>query len=410
MAKVGQRIGVIDIGFTKITTLIVEEEAPGKMRVLGYGIERAEGFKDGIPVNIDKATATLRASFEKARGEEMKLKRLPVYVGINGKYIRYTRSEASIRRKEPRQVISEKEIHQVKKEASSLKPPADERFLHLIPLSYSLDDMKGIQDPKDFRDCHRLGVEGLLIHCQSVVLSNLEQLLDRLEIRNRRFVFQPLFQYLTVTEPQEREVGFALIDLGGWTTVSIYKDGGLVHSGVIDMGGDLLTSDLAKGLRIKKEVAEQIKKEFGATKSLVAGKDEVVSLPETASEEKYVLRRVIAEIMEIRLEEILLDCAKEIDSQGYSHSLLAGIILIGGGAKIPGVAPFASHLLRMPARVGIPEGVPEEFSDPIWVTPFSLAKFGFANLYKVYSLVEEDDLIIRLRRGLKRIFPFGEAE
>ncbi|MEO0102100.1 MAG: cell division protein FtsA [candidate division WOR-3 bacterium] len=409
MAKVN-RIGVIDIGFTKIRTLIAEEEVPGKIRINGLAIEKADGFKNGVIINLDKALKTLRSCIEKTEKEGIRFKKLPVYVGIQGNYIRYTRTHADIRRKNPRDTVSEKEIKQVKKEAHSMKPPPDERFLHLISLSYSLDGMKGIQDPRDFRECHRLEVEGLLIQCKSLVLSNLEQLLDKLEIRNWQFVFQPLAAGTIVAETEDKDLGFVLIDLGGWTAVSIYKDGELQHFTIIEIGGEQLTNDLSLGLRVKKDVAEEIKEKFGATKFHIGDTDETIPLPTSSLDEKYCFRRVVAEIMEARLEEILLACRQAIDDAGYSHSLISGAILIGGGAKIPGIENFAAHFLGVPTRVGITEMMGEEFKQPDFVTTLGLVKFALSNLSKRYALIEEEDLLTKFKQFFKRVFRIADEE
>ncbi len=406
----GKRVGVIDIGFTKIKTLIAEEEIPGKIRIIGWAEEKPEGFKNGIITSLDKALSTLRSCLEKTEREGVRFKKLPVYVGIQGNYLKYTRTHADIRRKKPQEVVSEKEIRQVKKEAHSMRPSPDECFLHLIPLSYSLDGMKGIQNPKDFRDCHRLEVEGLLIQCKSLVLSNLEQLLDKLEIRNGRFVFQPLAVGSTIGESEDRELGFALIDLGGWTVISIYKDGELQHFAVVEIGGEQLTNDLSAGLQVKRDLANEIKEKFGATKAFLSDKEETIPLPLVSSEEKYCPRRIVAEIMEARLEEIFLACRQEIDNSGYAHRLLSGAILIGGGANIPGIEVFASHLLGLPARIGTPDWMSEEYRKPDFVTPLGLTKFAFAHLDKKYSLVEEEDMITKFRSIFNRIFHIAEEE
>lgn len=409
MAKVN-RVGVIDIGFTKIRTLIAEEETPGKIRINGLGIEKTEGFKNGVIINLDKALNTLRFCIEKTEKEGIRFKQLPVYVGIQGNYIRYTRTHADIRRKNPRDVVSEKEIKQVKKEAHSMKSPPDECFLHLISLSYSLDGMKGIQDPKNFRECHRLEIEGLIVQCKSLVLSNLEQLLDRLEIKNWQFIFQPLAAGTIVAETEDKDLGFALIDLGGWTAVSIYKDGELQHFTIIEIGGEQLTNDISLGLRVKKDVAEEIKEKFGATKSFIGNTDETIPLPTSSLDEKYCYRRIVAEIIEARLEEIFLACRQAIDDAGYSHALISGAILIGGGAKIPGIESFASHFLGVPTRVGIPETMGEDFKQPDFVTPLGLAKFALSNLSKKYSLITEEDLLTKFKLSFKRVFRIADEE
>jgi cell division protein FtsA len=413
MAKI-DRVGVIDIGFTKIRTLVAEEEVPGQIRIIGFSEEKPNGFKNGIIVHLEEALSTMRDGIEKIERIGIKFKKLPIYVGIQGNYLKYTRTHTDIRRKNQREKISEAEIKQVKKEAQSMKPPPDERFLHLVPLSYSLDDMKGIQNPKNFRDCHRLGIEGLIIHYKSLVLSNLEQLLDKLAIKNWRFVFQPLAAGLLVAEPEERNLGFALVDLGGWTVLSIYKDGELQHFSVVEMGGEQLTNDLSIGLRIPKDFAEEVKEKYGSIKSFLENKEEMVPLPTTASEEKYCPRRVIAEIMELRLEEILIACREEIDNQGYTHNLLSGVILIGGGAKIPGIETFASQILALPVRIGIPRGMPEEFSQPNLASTLGLVRFAFSRQYEKYSLVEEEgflpNIILKARQGFEKFFHIAHEE
>ncbi len=404
------RIGVIDIGFTKIAGLAAEEESPGKIKVIGFGQVFPEGFKNGIVVNLERALSTLRSLLEKIEINDIRFKKLLVYVGINGNYIRYIKSEANIKRKKPQEQVSEKEIRQVKREAQSVRLPPEEKPLHLVPLSYTLDDTQGIQTPLDFTNCHKLAIKALLVHCRSMVLANLNQLLDRLEIRRRRFVYQPLALPLTITEPEEKENGIGIIDIGGWTTVGIYKDGELQHAGLLEIGSEEITNDLIYGLRVKKDTAIAVKEKYGATKSYVADKDEVIPLPETASEEKGILRRIIAEITEIRLEEILLKGRNEIDTQGYSHALLSGVVLTGGTAKIPGVAALATHILGMPVRVATPDGVAENFKDPQLATLLGLAKFGLSGLYKKYALIEDDDLFSRFRRFFKKIFRLGEEE
>ncbi len=401
MAKVN-RIGVIDIGFTKIATLVAEAEISGEFQISSWDVRKAEGFKNGMVVNLDKALATLRSSIESLEGG--RFNKLPVYVGIQGSYIRYTPTSADIRRRNPAAVISEREINQAKKEAHSLKPPAEESFLHLVPVSYTLDNIKGIQNPKNFRNCHLLKLEALLIHCKSLVLSNLEQLLGQLRIRNWYFVFQPLATSLVAAEPENKEVGCALIDLGGRTVISIYKDGELQHFRVIEIGGEEISKDLSFALRVSKEVGDNLKERFGGTKAAVADKDEVIPLPDASGEEKNCSRRIIAEIMECRLEELLFLCREEIESCGYSHSLSSGVILVGGGAKIPGIVSFAHNILGLPVRIGTPGKVKEEFSDPSLVSALGLAKFGLGNFYKKYALVEEEDIITKGRQLIKRVF------
>ncbi|MDR1971565.1 MAG: cell division protein FtsA [Treponema sp.] len=370
----------LDIGTTKVCVVIGERNEKGILEITGLGVCPSTGMKKGVVVNIE---ATLRSVTTAIEAAEMMCGREVhnCWTGIGGSHIDGINSRGVVtvsgKNRETRE-IGPDDLNRVLQIAQEVVIPMDRQVLEVIPQSYIVDNQRGIRNPLDMLGI-RLEAEVHIITCSSTSAQNLINCVNRAGF-HVQLILQSLAAGRSVLTEEEKDMGVALVDLGGGTTdMMVYSDGAPYSTTTIPVGADLVTRDLSIMKSISFENAEKIKIDAGCCwESLLEGED--VIIPGIGGRPTIPIPRgQILGIVRPRMEEIYRMVKEGLDKLSLSHPLGAGIVLTGGGAMLSGAAELASHIFRMPVRVGNPLPVPgllEEYRNPLYATAIGLALEG----------------------------------
>jgi len=373
-------VAALDLGSTRVTGLIGEvqgEPRAPRARVLGVASERSPGIRRGVVRDIEEAT---RAIAKVMRDAELMagVKVGTVYCGVAGEHIatRSSHGVVSVTGSE----IRTGDVARVNDVASNVRFGADHELLHAIPQDYLIDQQDGITEPIGMAGS-RLEAEVYLVTIVSSALQNLRRCVEKAGYEVREFVLEPLAASLAVLTPEER-AGCALVELGGGSTnVAVFQGGKIRHTASSTFGGGHVTSDIVQGLQVTQPEAERLKERFGAAYEALVDPAEIIQLPGTATQgARSVHRRVLAHIMQMRLQEVFELALDELSRTGYRQRLAAGIVLTGGGAQAPGIVELAREVFAMGVRVGRPgpglSGLTDSVDSPRMAVPAGLLLYG----------------------------------
>ena len=373
----------IDIGSSNVRTVIAqifpEEENP---RIIGVGVASSAGVRKGVIVDLEETTKSINESVEQAERTSGVAVNQAV-VSIGGNHITSQNSKGVIAVGRADGEVTEDDVARVINAAQAISIPANKEIIHIIPESYSLDDNKNIKDPLGMNGV-RLEVDAMIVEGSTPFIKNLTKCFDQAGIEVIDFVLAPLSASKATLTKRQKELGVVLVDIGGGTTsVAVFEENNLLHTTILPVGGNHITNDIAIGLRTSIDVAERVKLEYGNASPKEIGKREEINLAELdASEEGIVSRYHVAEIIEARLEEILMLVNKELKLIGREKLLPAGIVLTGGTAKLPGAVDLAKNILGLPAQTGFPVqlgGLIDKVDEPSFVTVVGLILWGLEN-------------------------------
>src|SRR3954471_4174107 len=354
MASQGEIVVGLDIGTTKVCA-VVGEIADDGITILGVGTVPCRGLRKGIVSNIDWTVRSIKEAIEAAQtmaGVEIRT----VYAGVAGSHIRSQTSDgvAAIAGGE----VTRTDVDRVLEGARAIPVDADRQILHVLPREFVVDNQDGIRDPVGMSGV-RLGVKVNLITAATSCVQNVVRCAERCGLTVADVVLEPLASAEAVLSEDEKEIGVAVIDIGGGTTdMLLYVDGGIAHASVIPVGGNNITADISAGLRTPMAEAERIKRNFGCALGRMVGDDEEIEVPGVGGHSpRKAARRVLSDIIEPRVEEIFAVLRKRIEDTGLLEQLSAGVVLTGGGVLLEGMTEFAEEILGMPVRMGVPVGV-----------------------------------------------------
>jgi cell division protein FtsA len=367
----------LDVGTTKICA-IVGEVVKGGIEFRGISTSASRGLRKGVVVNVEAAVESIRNAVrdaESSTGAEIN----SVYVGISGGHIKGFNSHgaAGVRGKE----VSYVDVERVIDSAKAVYVPLDREVLHVIPTGYTLDGQNGIRDP--------IGMVGTRLEAKVYILTgaitsvqNLLKCCEEAGIEVSDIVFEPLASAEAVFTDDERELGVAVVDIGGGTTdIILYRDGWLRHSSVLAVGGNHFTNDVAVGLRISVSEAERVKKSLGNVAADMTDNTDEISIMQSG-QERRIPRSRLSEIIRPRAEELLdLIRAELIACSGYDIAS-TGVVLTGGGALLEGLDRMAETQLGLPVRIGLPrhiKGCAEIMNNPIYATGAGLVLYGYGS-------------------------------
>lgn len=408
-------IAGLDIGTTKIACIISEIDASGELKIIGVGVSPSEGLRKGVVVNIDKTVHSIQKAVEEAElmaGVDVE----SVWVGIAGDHIRAINSRGVVAISRSDNEITELDVVRAIDAAKAVSIPMDREILHVIPQEFVVDDQKGIKDP--------IGMCGVRLETQVHIITgavtsaqNIYRSVDKAGLKVIDLVLEPLASCYSTLDKDEKELGVALIDMGGGTTdVAIYFDESIRHTAVVGLGGKNVTSDIAIGIRTPIERAEEIKKQYGVAYAPLVKGTEYISVPGVGGrEQREVSRAVLASIIEPRLEEILSLALREIKRTEYADMLGAGVVLTGGGALMDGIKELAEKVLEMPVKMGVPTGfggLTEAAKTPIHATGVGLCLYGMEQVLsrkgKGRKAMGNDDsfkrIFVKMRSWVKEFF------
>lgn len=375
----------LDLGTTKIAAIVAEVSEKGEVNVVGVGTSPSDGLRRGVVVNLEKTVNSVKKAVHEA--ELMAGVRVDeVYAGIAGDHIRSINSRGVIAVTRSGNEIGQSDVHRVIEQARAVAIPIDREIIHVIPQEFVVDDQTGIKDP--------VGMAGVrleaVVHIVTGAVTsaqNIYKSIDRAGMKIRDLVLQPLASSYAVLDPEERELGVAIIDIGGGTTdIAIFYDGSIRHTSVVGLGGSNITNDIAIGLRTPRTRAEEIKMKYGSAMASLIDPEAKIKVPGVGGrEEREVSAQVLGSIIEPRLEEILSLAHREIKKTDYADLLGAGVVLTGGTARMVGIAQLAEQIFDLPVKVGIPKGVgglTDSVTDPLHATGVGLVLYGYENRFK----------------------------
>jgi len=367
----------IDVGTTKVCTLVGRIEDGTSIRILGVGIEPSEGIKKGTIVDLEAASQAITRSVERAESTSG-LEITTALVSMAGAHVSSVNSRASVGVSNG--LIEEYDVLRVLDQARAVAIPHDREIVHVIQRGFTVDGQDGIRSPIGMHG-YRLEVEAHIITASNATVDNLRQCVNAAGVQIQQFVLNPLASAEVVLTEQERQMGVAVCDIGGGTTdLAIYVDGDVWHTMVLAVGGNHVTQDVAHGLRLPVTQAEEIKKQQGHAVRGEVGADEYFSIRPFGEERQVQINRQdLAHIIEARVEEVFRLTLQEIKRSGYDGLLPAGMVLTGGTSALPGIKRVASEVLGLPVRTARPEnliGLVDRLDSPAYSTSVGLLRWA----------------------------------
>jgi cell division protein FtsA len=378
MAKDELIVG-LDIGSTKIAVVVAEPHGTGGLRVLGVGKAPSDGLKKGMIVDLEKVVGCIRTAVNDAETVTgIKIK--SVYSGIAGEHIRSINSRGVIAVGKGNSEISKMDVDRVVEAARAVAIPADREIIHVLPQEFTVDDQGGISDPIGMTGT-RLEVSVHIVTGSIAAVANIVKAIEKANLEVEELVLSPFASAYAVLNPDERELGCVLIDLGGGNTdIAAFLDGSIKHTAVLGIGGKNVTSDIAIGLRTPLEQAERIKCNYACALQTLVGANETINVPGVAGRDsKDVALSVLAAIAEPRAEEMFSLVARELTRVNLIESLASGVILTGGASQLRGLPELAEQIFDLPAKLARPTVFmddQDQILGPEFSTGVGLAKYG----------------------------------
>ena len=376
MAKASELIVGLDIGTTKICT-VVGELSPEGVDVVGIGTAPSTGLRKGVVVNIEQTVASIKRALEEAElmaGCEIRT----VYAGIAGSHIKGFNSHGVIAVKGGE--VTQKDVERVLDAAKAVAIPLDREVIHILPQEYIVDDQRGIADPLGMSGV-RLEVNVHIVTGAVTSAQNIVRSCHRSELDVADIVLEALASSKAILTEEEREIGVAIVDLGGGTSdIAIFANDAIKHTGAVALGGQNLTNDIAFGLRTPMAAAEKIKVRHGCALADMVRPEETIEVPSVGGRpSRHLPRQLLAEICEPRMEEILTLVDQELERSGFKRQIGAGVVLTGGTALIQGCQELAEQIFNMPTRLGYPRnvgGLKDVVNNPKFATAVGLLFYG----------------------------------
>lgn len=366
----------LDIGTTKVCTLVAEVSGEDQIQILGVATAPSTGMRKGVVVDIGATAAAIRdsvAAAEKAAGVHI----ATVYVCLTGQHIQSLnrRGTVSIAHE-----ITEEHVHQARLAARQVVLPPDREVLHNITRQYIVDDQEGVRHPVGM-SASRLDVETHVVTAATSFVENVVKCVHRARLEIEEIVVEPLATGLAVLTDAERQLGVALADIGGGTTdVALFVDGAITHTTVIPVGGNHVSYDLSVGFRLEPEDAERLKIQYGAARQSDVPADEYVEIQMIGEvEPREIPRRLLAEIIGPRMEELFRLIREHVERAGTEGVYVSTCVLSGGGSQLSGAIELASQIMERPVRLGRPRDIVDPgglVDSPIYATAVGLLHFA----------------------------------
>ncbi len=375
-------IAGLDVGSTKIATCVGQYQ-DGVVDIIGLGSTPSSGMRKGVVVDIEETTSSISQALDEA--EQMCGSPIPsAVVGISGSHIQSTSNKGVVAISRADGEISENDVDRVIQAAKVLPNTPNREILHIIPRQFIVDGAEGVFDPVGMNGI-RLETEAIIISGGSMAIKNLSKCVLSAGLDIQEVVYSPLASAKALISKQQMELGVALMDIGAQTTsVTIFEEGDVLHTTAIPLGSSHITNDIAIGLRTSIDVAEKIKIKHGAAKAEQYNDKDSLDLSTLSDmDNDSVSLKYISEIIEARLNEMLLMIRDELRSVGKDGMLPAGIVLTGGGCQINGLTDLVKETLRLPAQIGKPlqplSGMIDKLNDPLYSTCVGLMMWNLEN-------------------------------
>jgi len=367
----------IDIGTSKVVTLVGEMTNEGKLNVIGFGSHPSQGLKRGVVVNIESTVQSIQRSVEDAEhmvGCEI----FSAYTGIAGSHIRSVNSHGivAIRDRE----VSQSDVDRVLDAAKAIAIPADQKILHVLAQEFMIDSQNSIREP--------VGMSGVRLEAKVHIVTgavsaaqNIVKCMKRCGLVTSDIVLEQFASSQSILTDDEKELGVCMIDIGGGTSdIAIFTDGAIRHTAVIPIAGDQVTNDIAIALRTPTRNAEEIKIKYGCALQDLVDSNQMIDIPVIGDRAaRRIPGRALAEVVEARYEELFTLALNELRRSGLENHIAAGVVLTGGASKVQGAQELAERVFKIPVRIGKPHnvtGLSDIIHNPIYATGVGLLVYG----------------------------------
>jgi cell division protein FtsA len=372
-------ITAIDVGTTKVCTIIANIEETGNIRVIGVGITPSTGMHKGLVVNLSEAGESIKKSVRKA--ELMSGHRVEsAYIGVTGRHVTSVNNRGAISINTGDRLVRSDDLKRVLKSAQNIKVPPERKLLHIIPRGYAIDGQTGVKNPVGMHG-QRLDVETHLITAAISSVQNIMKCVRTIGIEVDDLIMEPLASSEAVLTEEEKQNGVILADIGGGTTdVAIFRDGSIWHTAVLPVAGYQLTRDVAMGLGLPFDVAENMKKRYASVMPCYDGKRQT---PEEMLQDGHgVSYQDLCDIVRARIEEIVRLVMLELPQTEYEQLVPAGLVFTGGSSNLSGIDVLSREIIKLPVRVGSPvnlPGMPQSLNNPAYATAVGLVLWAANN-------------------------------
>ncbi len=379
MARKEHYLVSLDVGTSKVAAIVAESREDEGLDIIGIGVAKAEGIRRGVVVNLEAAVESIKTAIDEAEltgGVEID----SVHLGLSGAHLKAFNSRGVVAVSGNNREITREDVDRALDAAKGVALPTGREILHALPQDFVVDDQDGIGDPIGLSGT-RLEVNVHVVTGSITSKQNIVTCVNRAGVAVADVIIEQLAASESVLTADERELGVALVDIGGGTTdLAIFERGSLWHTGVVMMGGDHFTNDIAVGLRTPIPDAEKTKRRSGCALSSLVGEDETITVESVGGRPPRVMsRRILSEILQPRAEEVFHALWDEIRRAGYERSLHSGLVLCGGGALLEGMAEIAEQIFDLPVRRGYPVevgGLTDHVNSPSFATGVGLVKFA----------------------------------
>ena len=369
----------IDVGTTKVCTIVAQVHDSGRMNVLGVGLTPSKGLDKGVVVNIDDAVNAITTSVEKA--ERLSGYRIgTAFVGVSGRHISSLNRRGVVAVSRADHEISRSDVARAVENAQTIAMPNQREIIHVIPRAYVVDGHEGIRDPIGMSG-FRLEVETHIVTGEVMAIQNLIKSVQRAGIEIDDLVLQTLASGEAVLTPEDKDRGVVLVDIGGGTTdVAVFVDGGIWHTSVVPVGGNHFTNDIVVVLKTPHNTAEYLKLKYGSAIAEEPGETDLIEAEGFApGERQQISRSLLNQVLQARAEEVIEQIYNEIRRSGYEGLLPAGVVLTGGAVQLPRLDELMRDMLGIPVRVGTPTdlgGLSDSIDTPPYATGVGLLRWG----------------------------------
>lgn len=385
MAREQYLVG-IDLGSSMVRVVVVKHDREAaQLLIMGVGESSMEGMRKGVITDVEEAVASLSRALDGAE----RVSGVPIeraFVSINGAHISSQSSRGVIAVSRADGEITADDMARVVNAAQAISLPNNREVLHVLPQDYVVDGQERIHDPVGMTGV-RLEVDAHIVEGSAPFIKNVAKVVNQAGVHIDDFVFSPLAAAAAVLSKRQRELGVVLVDVGaGTTSLAVYEENVLLSTAVLPLGASHITNDVAIGLRTSIDIAEELKKQHGsALPDTIKQSERIVTASEEDAEEESVSRHEVSTIIRARLDEIFGLVDRELKNINRSGLLPAGVVLTGGGAELVGVVDVAKKKLKLPARIGLPEGfggISERVQGPAYAVVLGLIRWGLEQEYR----------------------------
>ncbi len=372
----------LDVGTSGVVAVVAEAVDGQQVKIVGVGTAESRGIKRGVVVNVDAAVECIKKAIDEAElmaGVDIDR----VHLSLSGAHIKGFNSRGVIGVAGKNREITRDDVRRAIEAAKGISIPAGREILHVLTQDFVVDDQDLIDMPVGMTGS-RLEVNVHVVTGTASATQNIVACVNKAGVDVVSVAIEQLAAAEAVLTPDEKQLGVALLDIGGGTSdLAVYERGSLWHTGSVAVGGDHFTSDIAVGLRTPIPDAEKVKRRHGCALSSMVDEDATIEVPSVGGRKPRVMpRRILSEILQPRAEEIFHMLWDEICRAGYDKSLNAGIVLTGGGSILEGMPEIAEQIFDLPVRRGVPigtSGLADYVSNPAFATPVGLVLYSHRN-------------------------------